>query len=145
MAETYPDAGYLHTTLYRCYGRKGTYNESIRELETAATLFGLPETAVRVHRAFAVGGFRAAMREWATQLEHLTTTKQIFAPVITAEGYSVAGDNDRAFYWLERAYRDREVVCTDVPLPLIKLALLLDPLHLDPRYQGLLRRIGLPP
>jgi TolB-like protein/DNA-binding winged helix-turn-helix (wHTH) protein/tetratricopeptide (TPR) repeat protein len=145
MTESHPDDGYLHTDLYRCYGKTGKYKESIQELETAATLFGLRETAARIHHAFAVGGYRAAMREWAEELERMATTKQVFAPVNIAEGYAAAGDNDRAFYWLERAYTDREVIGTDVPLPLIKLALLLEPLHRDPRYQDLLRRIGLPP
>ena len=103
MTESHPDDGYLHAGLYRCYGRKGMYKESIQELEKAATLFGLKETAARIHRTFAIAGYRAAMREWAKELEHLTATNQIFAPVNTAEGYAAAGDNDRAFYWLERA------------------------------------------
>src|SRR5580704_8735455 len=141
MTESHPDDGYLHAGLYRCYGRKGMYKESIQELEKAATLFGLKETAARIHRTFAIAGYRAAMREWAKELEHLTATNQIFAPVNTAEGYAAAGDNDRAFYWLERAYTNREVVGTDVPLPRLKLALLLEPLRPDPRYQDLLRRI----
>jgi tetratricopeptide (TPR) repeat protein len=145
MTESHPDDGYLHADLYRCYGRKGMYKESIQELEKAATLFGLQETAARIDRIFAVGGYRAAMREWAMELERLAATKQMFAPVNIAEGYAAAGQNDRAIYWLERAYRDREVIGTDVPLPLLKLALLLDPLRPDPRYQNLYQRIGLPP
>jgi hypothetical protein len=68
----------------------------------------------------------------------------MYAPVVIAEGYAASGDNDRAMYWLERAYRDREVIGTDFPLPFLKMELLLEPLHDDPRYQDLLRRIGLP-
>lgn len=52
---------------------------------------------------------------------------------------SMTGDDDITFYWLERAYADR------IPL-LVHLAgwPSFDPLHSDPRFKDLLRRIGFP-
>jgi len=50
------------------------------------------------------------------------------------------GDKDQAFAWLERAYEERSrwfVQCKVEPL--------LDPLRSDPRFQNLLRRVGLLP
>ncbi len=144
MIRSHPEDGFLHLTLYQCYGRKGMYKESVQELEKAATLFGLPEAAASVHRSFAAGGYPAAMREWARELEHSAATRQVFAPFGIAEGYAAAGDKDRAFYWLERAYKDREMSGIDT-LPYLGMSPLLEPLRSDPRYKDLLRRVGLPP
>jgi len=98
-----------------------------------------------MHRAFAVSGYRGVMREWAKYWEHLQATNQGFAPQVLAEAYVALGDNDRAFYWLEQAYTHRENVCRDYGLTILKVDPLLAPLHSDPRFKDLLRRIGLPP
>ena len=55
-----------------------------------------------------------------------------------ARRYLDAGDNDRAIDWLEKAYEER-----DPNLPYIGLPF-YGPLRSDPRFQDLLRRIGLP-
>jgi hypothetical protein len=51
------------------------------------------------------------------------------------------GDKDRALAWLERAYEERDS---------IMIGLKTDPDYLpafrsDPRFQDLMRRVGLPP
>jgi hypothetical protein len=48
------------------------------------------------------------------------------------------GDKERAFEWLEKAYNDREWY-----LWLLKQETGVDPIRSDPRFQDLLRRIGL--
>jgi len=64
------------------------------------------------------------------------------SPFIIAELYAVLGQNDQAFAWLDAAYEQRE--------PLL-LRLYVEPrwnhysIRSDPRYEGLLRRMGLPP
>jgi len=49
-----------------------------------------------------------------------------------------AGDRARAIEWLERAYQDREANMPYIGMPIY------DVLRPDPRYQDLLRRVGLP-
>jgi TolB-like protein/DNA-binding winged helix-turn-helix (wHTH) protein/Flp pilus assembly protein TadD len=56
-----------------------------------------------------------------------------------AAQYAELGDKERAFALLERAYQER-----DPWLPMDLAAPRLDPLRSDPRFQDLLRRIGLP-
>lgn len=56
-----------------------------------------------------------------------------------AEAYTFRGDKDRAFEWLERAHAQR-----DTSLFFIKQEVLLIPLHADPRYRALLRKMNLP-
>ncbi|MGA9527595.1 MAG: protein kinase [Terriglobales bacterium] len=57
----------------------------------------------------------------------------------TALAYSIAGDRDQAFQYLEKAYSDG-----DNELLLIIRYPGLDPIRSDPRYAGLMRRLGLP-
>ncbi len=54
--------------------------------------------------------------------------------------YSVRGDPDGAFHWLERAIAQR-----DTAAYWLKIDPLLRPLHGDPRFGTLLRRMNLPP
>ena len=51
--------------------------------------------------------------------------------------YASMGDNDQAMHWLERAYEERFN-------PSILLRSGFDPLRSDPRFEELMRRIGLP-
>jgi len=61
-------------------------------------------------------------------------------PIRVAEVYARRGEPDAAFQWLERAFTRRDAgmlwLKNDVPLR---------PLRADPRYDALLRRMGLPP
>ena len=50
-----------------------------------------------------------------------------------------AGNRDKAFAWLERAFEERSV-----NMPFLKVHPLLEPLHSDPRFQNLVRRVGFP-
>jgi len=55
-----------------------------------------------------------------------------------ARGYLAAGDKDRAFEGLEKGYEDRDPQMPYLGLPVY------DDVRSDPRFQSLLRRIGLP-
>jgi len=52
--------------------------------------------------------------------------------------YLGLGDNDEAFAWFERAYEEQSNI-----LIYIKVFPLFDPLRGDPRFQDLVRRVGL--
>jgi TolB-like protein/DNA-binding winged helix-turn-helix (wHTH) protein len=143
--ESHPDEGWDHLTLHRWLAVKGMHKESVQELEKALALFGFPEIAARVHRAFASSGYKAALQEAAKQFEQLQATKEVFFPMTIAQLYAGMGDKDRAFYWLERAYRHRDRIGGDFGLELVRLEPMLDPLRSDPRFDDLMRRVGLPP
>ena len=145
MLKNDPENGYFHHNLFRSYVGKGMYKEATEELVKALGLLGLPETAARIHHAFAISGYRGAMQQYAVELEHLGATKQMWAPVNSAEVHAALGDKDRAFYWLEEAYshHDRLSVSPGVPLEMINVDPMMDPLRSDPRFKDLLHRIGL--
>ena len=87
---------------------------------------------------------RVVLREQVKQLRK--TSGSPFLP--TEEGpvqwglaiaYAHLGENDRAFEQLERRYRDR-----GFEMLTLKTNPDLDPLRSDPRFQDLVRRVGLP-
>jgi hypothetical protein len=67
-----------------------------------------------------------------------TAASRVYAPSWIALRYIAAGDYSRAVGWLEKAeaVRDPNLIYVGQPL--------YDPLRVDPRFQALLRRIGLP-
>lgn len=142
----YPDDGYLHWTLFKDYEQTRHYAEAVRELERALALYGYPQIALRVHHAYEVGGFRAAIRLTAEAFEHLMNTKQVFLPGNIAEFYTSLGEKERAMHWLELTYTQHRVqmAATDLQLQFLDVEFRVDPLRSDPRFQDLVHRIGLP-
>lgn len=53
--------------------------------------------------------------------------------------YADLGDKDHAFQWLNTAYQERDFFLFG-----LKTDFLLDPLHSDPRFAELVRKVGLP-
>jgi tetratricopeptide (TPR) repeat protein len=143
MLQRDSDDGFLHVCLYSAYMKKGMYNESVEEFEKAARLWGLAEGASRVHDAFTTSGYLGAIRQWAVEFERLQTTKRAFVPGNLAKFYTILGDKDRAFYWLEQGFEQREVAGQDGGAFPLKGNPLYDPLRSDPRYKDLLHRMGL--
>jgi adenylate cyclase len=144
MLEADPDNSILHYALYRVYAGKGMYKEAIQQLERTLVLFGYQESAAKLRQALAASGYKGAIRKLAEEMEHLHAAKQLFMPINMATFYTAVGDKDRAFYWLEQAYKYRG---QGFGYPMILLNRLpeLEPLRSDPRYKDLLGRVGLPP
>ena len=143
MLENHPDDGFSHHLLFQAYTKKGMQQESIQELEQAMTLYGFPQLATNLRRAFAVSGYSGAMREYAKELEHLDATRELSMPVNLAEVYATIGDQNRAFYWLEQAYVRRDVVTPGADVDFIKSDPMLVSLRSDPRFADLLHRLRL--
>jgi TolB-like protein/Flp pilus assembly protein TadD len=78
-------------------------------------------------------------KESQQALDQAIATSGQFAAYQIAEAYAWQGDRDKAFEWLERAYRQQ-----DGGLSAIKYDPLLDNLRSDPRYHALLRKLNLP-
>ena len=78
-------------------------------------------------------------KESQQALETLMAKHAREAAYQVAEACAWRGDNDCAFQWLERAYRQR-----DGGLSEIKIAPMLRSSHADPRFKTLLRKLKLP-
>jgi hypothetical protein len=62
-----------------------------------------------------------------------------FSQYSIAANYADLGDKDRAFEWLENAYKERDTAIVGMPADYI-----LDPIRSDARYAELVRKIGFP-
>ena len=99
-----------------------------------------PERLAAFERGLEEGGYEGAQRGIADVLaaRYGKSGKWVWGGWGIAFRYLDAGDYEQAIDWLEKAYEER-----DPNLPYIGLPL-YDPLRSDPRFQDLLRRIGLP-
>ncbi len=80
-------------------------------------------------------------REKAEEVIRILTTDESLpsSNVSIAQIYAALGDNDRAFEWIEKALEKREH-----PLEFFKVDLEWKNLRSDPRYNEMLKKIGLP-
>ena len=145
VIERHPEESELHYSLFGCDAKKQSYKEAVEELERTLTLYGLSDTVAKIHQAFATSGYRGAIRAAAQEWEHLQQTKQFSLPVNIADLYATLGDKDRAFYWLDQAYTNRDTISSGEGVSYIKVDPMLEPLRSDPRFKDLVRRVGLPP
>ncbi len=140
-----PDVNFRirHWRMARIYERKGMQKEAIAELLTVLRLAGKTKLAVSVQRKYLSSGYAEAKKTflWGDLRE---TQRQASYPgphaYAIAALYAQLGEKNRAFEWLDKAFRDGEG-----PLLLIKLDDRFEALRSDPRFQDLLRRLGLPP
>lgn len=138
-----PNLGLWHCYLFPNYVMKEMHKESIQELEQCYALYGFPEAAANIQHAFGISGFQGAIRQWAKETEHLQAAHRAFLPGHLAQAYTILGDKDRAFYWLEQAYEHREMVGFDGGVFELSAEPMYNSLRSDPRFTDLLRRIGL--
>jgi hypothetical protein len=88
--------------------------------------------------AWEAGGFEVAMRGVGETLAERFDHSYIL-PSEATNYFLFAGDLDRALDWLEKGYEVH-----DPGMPYIGMPFYFDPLHSDPRYQELLRKMNLP-
>ena len=86
-------------------------------------------------RGWAKGGGEGSQRAWLAA----ATQTPGYSPFRIGIQYGGLGENDQAFGWLERAYRER-----DSNMIQLKALPASNPIRSDPRFDDLLRRIGFP-
>src|SRR5262249_34714626 len=121
------------------YEQKGMYREAIAEFEQASALAGgTPLMKAHLGHAYAAAGDRARAQQVLAELEERGRQSYV-SSYHAALIYAGLGDTDKAFEQLERADDERAEF-----LVYLKMEPRLAPLRTDPRYQNLLRRVGLP-
>jgi TolB-like protein/DNA-binding winged helix-turn-helix (wHTH) protein/Tfp pilus assembly protein PilF len=112
--------------------------EAIRVWEKAAAVTDRsPGVICTLIWAYARTGRRADALRLLAELKKRQQTGYIPAGAFVS-AYLGLGDNDEAFAWLERAYQEQSNI-----LIYIKVFPPFDPLRGDPRFQDLVRRVGL--
>ena len=138
---THPDVGILPG---RSYVKLGMYQDAVAVLEKSLIL---TEREPLVLGALAHAYARAGRREEALKLvgelkrvdERLEATGKSIPRFSFIWAYAGLDDKEQALAWLEKAYQERRD-----RVFLLNVDPLLDPLRSDPRFDDLVRRVGLP-
>ena len=133
-----PNHYQAYWTLGHTYAASGRFAEAVAAAEKAVALSDRVPGALGILGL--VYGF-AGRKDDATKVLHelLELNKQRYVtPASMVNVYIGLGDKERALFWLEKAYEERSNY-----VAYIKVFPIVDPLRSDPRFQDLVRRLGL--
>ncbi len=130
---------FAHSNLGWTYVLNKSYEQGTAELLKTISLSGRePEVLSRLGYAYAASGKRSDAQKVLTELNQMASQRYV-PPIMMARIYIGLGDQTQALAWLEQSYQDRSLGQYD---PLVEAE--WDPLRSDPRFQSLLRGMGLP-
>jgi TolB-like protein/Tfp pilus assembly protein PilF len=134
-----PDFVIAHNYLGLALAGKGMYDAALAEVRMALDLTEGPNALYLAALGFVYAsvGRTDEAEGVLEQLLELSTHRYV-APVSIAIIYGTLGQLDRAFEWMEKGYEVR-----DDFMMVLKVSPRLDSLRSDPRFQSLLRRVGL--
>ena len=121
-----------------CLEREGRRDEAVSEY-----LRMIPESArnaeirYALREAYAQSGMAGFWRSFAGFAPELSE-RRVIAPLFVANIHASLGEQDRAFAWIEKAFRERTPTLSH-----IKVDPRFEGLRSDPRFAELLRRMGL--
>jgi TolB-like protein/DNA-binding winged helix-turn-helix (wHTH) protein/Tfp pilus assembly protein PilF len=125
-----------HYYLGAGYEGTGRLEEAIAEYQKSMDTSDNPRTGVALARAWAATGRKGNAEKMLRALEH--NPKAMHSPYAMATIYAGLGENDRAMDSLRKACLEKSFDAGG-----IRSDFLLDGLRSDPRFQDLLRQIGL--
>ena len=133
-----PDLDLAYQQLGHAHLQAGRHAQAIAALQRAAALSGIRDSAHLAY-AYAVTGRRADAQRIVRALTEPSAGRYI-PPFHLALAYVGLGDVDAAFAWLERGYTERGSFMDG-----LAVTPAFTPLHGDPRWRPLLRRMHLQP
>jgi eukaryotic-like serine/threonine-protein kinase len=130
-----PNFWLTHNNLGLTFALTRAYDEAIAEFQRAIDLSDSSEPKANLAYAYAVSGRSREAKKILNELQN--RTPQVYSsPFDIAVAYTGLSDRDGAFAWLEKAYHERAR-----SLLSLKINPLFDPLHSDPRFAALIRRM----
>lgn len=136
--EIQPDLIFAHINLARAYAQKGMYAAAVDALDRGSKVDpDFPLLLAERGYVEAVSGNKSAAMMTLDHISAIAKRRYVDAyPVALV--YLALGDREKAFAQLERAYAERSS-----SMPWLKVEPKFDAVRFDPRYVGLLRRVGL--
>ena len=120
------------------YAEVGRFDEAIETYREALKKYPNQSFTWSLAGVYARAGRRAEARELMADLESGAPLRDAMDPWFIAGAYVLLGEHDEAMKWLERAYEARSLF-----LPGVGRDRWFKPLHTDPRFRALLRRLNL--
>ena len=140
-----PDANseFRHRRMAAVYERRRMLKEAAEELLLALKFGGKQQLAEAVQRKLLASGYASAkeafLRGDLHEMQARYSSGAPSAALAIAEDHALLGERDKAFEWLETALQKR-----DKKLMYLNVDDRLEGLRSDPRFKGMLRRMGLP-
>jgi Flp pilus assembly protein TadD len=133
------DPNFPRTGLIRsAYEQNGSFDNALKEIEKWRHAYGdKPWTWSELAYLYGRSG-QQAQAEQALRKLLQWNQRQPVDPAAIVWAYVGTGNKDQAFVYLEKAYSQHSSA-----LATLKVEPAFDPLRSDPRYQDLLRRVGL--
>jgi serine/threonine-protein kinase len=129
-----------HLGLAWVYATRGGHAKAIEAAESYRTLAGpVPDALSALGYAYAMAGKRSEAQREVAELTQRARTEYVAAYEVALVHVGL-GEVEQALRWLETGFREH-----DPKLRRLKVDPKFDPLHREPRFQELLRRIGLGP
>ena len=139
MIEIHPeDAVVEWWHLFHHYSAKGLQANTIEALAHTLLAMDYTKEAEALQKTYAKSGYRTALEQLAHWMEEQPDSDFNF-PEPTAEIYALIGNKDKVFFWLNKAYQERDSFLLNLAVTPI-----LDPVRPDPRYKALVKKIGFP-
>jgi TolB-like protein/Tfp pilus assembly protein PilF len=140
-----PTFAVAHFCLAYGYWGKGMYPQSIEEWSIFGQLSRNQnelEFTSAMEKGFHSTGWQGALTNGVASLQVQRRNgyySTVVSPFMIAALYADLGDKDQAFHWLDTAYQehDRMLICLNTYFQ-------FDPLHSDPRFAEMVRKVGLP-
>jgi adenylate cyclase len=114
------------------------YTAAVNDFQKAESLAHYPATKGALAMVYAVTGRTADALRLLAELKELSTHRYV-DPTVFVSVYAGLGDKDEAFRWLDKAYEGRSFFLVMMNMPQ------WDGLRSDPRFQAMLKKVGLPP
>jgi TolB-like protein/DNA-binding winged helix-turn-helix (wHTH) protein/Flp pilus assembly protein TadD len=131
-----PNFGLAHNHLAQAYLQKHMNDEAVAELQKAVRLSGdSPTCMANLARAYVASGNRSEAERLLSDLKKRSNGSYSYASEI-AVIYAALGEKNQAMSWVEKGYEERFN-------PGVLLRPGFDPLRSEPRFQELVRRVGL--
>ncbi len=146
-SELFPDAASPRNNLADVYEAKGMHPEAVEQrLIQIKLLFGVSAESIRdLQLAFEKDGYKGFLQKQIdiqldNQRSSLEKDNNAYLPAFRiAEAYARLGDKDKAFEYLNKAYDQREPQIAE-----LKIRLPFTSLRDDPRFEELVRKVGIP-
>jgi TolB-like protein/DNA-binding winged helix-turn-helix (wHTH) protein/Tfp pilus assembly protein PilF len=134
-----PNFPWGHYDLALVYEQMGRSTESVQEYLKFETLAGAdPKTIARLQETLDKSGARGFWRQRLQDYREAAKSRYVSAGM-AAGVCSRVGNRDCAFEWLERAFRQRDDLMINLNADPV-----FDGIRMDPRFQDLVHRVGLP-
>lgn len=137
VSELESDPMFTSYWLWMAYEQKGEYDKALAEFRKLLPVSFITDGAAKLKGNLGREGYRAVMQDQLTRTQKLSA-RGLLSRMDIAAIYTLLGEKDQAFQWLEIAYQERHS-----RLPIISRDPRFDPLRSDPRFQDLLRRMNL--